>query len=51
MATKPKKTKKPDDFASVARRLECDPDMEKFDENLRKIARAKVVRGEGHGGK
>jgi hypothetical protein len=35
-----KKTK-PDDFASVAARLECDPDLKKFDAKLAKIAKAK----------
>ena len=37
------KSKKPetgDDFVAVARRLECDPDMDKFDAKLRKIAKA-----------
>lgn len=29
-----------DDFASVARRLECDEDKERFEEKLGKIARA-----------
>ncbi len=32
---------KPDDFASVAARLECDPDLKKFDAELKKIAKAK----------
>lgn len=31
-----------DDFESVARRLECDPDLKKFDAQLRKIAKARV---------
>jgi hypothetical protein len=36
----PTKQKNPDDFESVAKRLECDPDMEKFDAKLKKIAKA-----------
>jgi len=31
----------PDDFVSVARRLECDEDKSRFEEALRKIVRAK----------
>jgi len=34
------RSKSKDDFESVARRLECDPDLKKFDAKLRKIARA-----------
>ena len=30
-----------DDFVSVARRLECDEDKERFEKNLGKIARVK----------
>jgi len=30
-----------DDFASVAARLECDPDLKKFDAKLAKIAKTK----------
>jgi hypothetical protein len=30
-----------DDFASVARRLECDKDKERFEATLAKIAKAK----------
>jgi hypothetical protein len=41
MASKVKSKKKPDDFASVAARLECDPDLKKFDAKLGKIAKAK----------
>lgn len=37
---------KTDDFESVAKRLECDTDMDKFKEKLGKIARAKVKIGE-----
>ena len=37
-AKQAKKKKNPDDFASVAARLECDPDLNKVDEKLRKIA-------------
>lgn len=40
-AKQAKKKKNPDDFASVAARLECDPDLKKFDEKLAKIAKAK----------
>lgn len=32
--------KKPDDFESVAARLECDQDLAKFDAKLRRIAKA-----------
>lgn len=48
--TKKKPTKAPsrqlppaprDSFEETARRLECDPDMDKFDRKLRKIAKAK----------
>lgn len=37
---KPSK-RKPDDFASVAARLECDPDLKAFDAKMGKIAKAK----------
>lgn len=30
-----------DDFASVAKRLECDENLERFDATLKKIAKAK----------
>ena len=33
--------KKPDDFESVARRLECDEDLDKFEAKLSKIAKVK----------
>ena len=33
---------KPDDFKSVARRLECDEDKERFEAKLGKIAKAKT---------
>jgi hypothetical protein len=36
---KPKDRK--DDFATVAKRLECDPDLKAFDKKLGKIAKAK----------
>ena len=32
---------KAQDFESVAKRLGCDPDLKKFDDQLRKIAKAK----------
>jgi hypothetical protein len=32
---------KPDDFVSVARRLECDEDKRRFEAKLAKIAKAK----------
>jgi len=35
------KPKRDDSFASVAARLECDPDLKKFDAKLAKIAKAK----------
>jgi hypothetical protein len=44
----PNKQSRPDDFASVAKRLGCDPDMAKFDAKLKKIAKAK---GKGHAGR
>ena len=34
----------PQDFASVAVRLECDPDLKKFDAKLGKIAKAKPAK-------
>lgn len=41
-----------DDFESVARRLECDPDLKKFDDQLRKIAKAKgPATGSAKGGR
>jgi hypothetical protein len=36
-----KRAIKPDDFKSVARRLECDEDKERFEKALSKIAHAK----------
>jgi hypothetical protein len=33
-----------DDFASVAKRLGCDPDLSKFDAKLKKIAKAKSAK-------
>ena len=39
--TKHKDSTKKDDFESVAKRLECDPDLKKFDAKLKKIAKAK----------
>lgn len=41
LATKKPSAKKPDDFASVARRLECDDDKAAFEKKLGKIAKAK----------
>ncbi len=43
---KPKKKteRPPDDFASVAHRLECDEDKERFEAKLGKIAEAKSGR-------
>lgn len=38
-----KKVSKPDDFESVARRLECDDDKARFEASLGKIAKAKPV--------
>ncbi|MBV8800535.1 MAG: hypothetical protein JO208_12105 [Alphaproteobacteria bacterium] len=38
---KRKSQTKADDFESVAKRLGCDPDMDKFLKKLGKIARAK----------
>ena len=32
-----------DDFASVAKRLECDEDKERFEKNLGKIARSAAI--------
>jgi hypothetical protein len=32
---------KTDDFVSVAKRIECDPDLKAFDAKLKKIAKAK----------
>lgn len=43
MASKNKfKKELPQDFASVAKRLECDPDLAAFDAKLKKIAKAKT---------
>lgn len=45
MARKPrtKSAKKPDDFESVAKRLECDEDKGRFEAKLGKIAKAKPI--------
>jgi hypothetical protein len=40
------KDKARDDFASVAARLGCDPDLKKFDAKLKKIANIKRKRTE-----
>jgi hypothetical protein len=40
-----KPEKKPDDFESVARRLECDEDKGRFEKKLGKIARANIKKG------
>jgi len=40
---KPKR--QPDDFVSVARRLECDEDKGRFEKKLGKIAKASPSRG------
>jgi hypothetical protein len=37
-----KNSSRDDSFESVAKRLECDPDLKKFDAQLRKIAKAKL---------
>ncbi len=42
-AKKKKNIERKDDFASVAARLECDPDLKKFDAKLAKIAKAKIL--------
>jgi hypothetical protein len=39
---KSKVVAKSDDFQSVARRLECGTDMDKFDAKLKKIAQTKA---------
>lgn len=39
--------KNTDDFVSVARRLECDEDKERFETKLRKIARQKPKASSG----
>ena len=41
MKKKPKPDPNKDSFAAVAARLECDPDLKKFDKKLGKIAKAK----------
>lgn len=41
MKKKSKKEKSPDDFESIAKRLECDDDKETFEKKLGKIAKAK----------
>jgi hypothetical protein len=38
------KAKLPDDFLSVARRLECDENKERFEKGLAKIAKASAPR-------
>ena len=45
----PSTTQRKDDFASVARRLECDQDMEAFDAKLKNIARATRPPDTSHG--
>jgi hypothetical protein len=41
---RPKKVKRlPDDFVSVARRLECDEDKERFEKKLGKIAKTRLA--------
>jgi hypothetical protein len=40
--TRKRSKKRKDDFESVAKRLECDPDLDKFDAKLRKIAKVKT---------
>jgi hypothetical protein len=42
-AAKPIRSK--DSFEAVAKRLECDPDLKKFDAKLKKIAKAKPPKG------
>jgi hypothetical protein len=42
-----KKSKRDDSFEAVAKRLECDPDLKKFDDRLRKIAKAKTKEKSG----
>ncbi len=42
MKKKPKADPNKDSFASVAARLECDPDLKKFDKKLGKIAKANL---------
>ena len=39
---KPDKPKRADDFESVAKRLECDDDKERFEAKLGKLAKAKA---------
>jgi hypothetical protein len=43
VARKSRRARKPlpQDFSSVAARLECDPDLKKFDARLKKIAKVK----------
>lgn len=43
----PKVKKLPDDFESVARRLGCDEDKERFETRLGKIAKVKAKRKHG----
>lgn len=43
-ARSPRRKPHKDDFEAVARRLECDPDLKKFDVQLRKIAKAKPAK-------
>jgi hypothetical protein len=47
--TKPKRNaaaRPPDDFTSVARRLECDEDKDRFEAGLAKIAKATMLDGQ-----
>ena len=38
------KPRKADDFESVAKRLECDEDKERFEKKLGKLAKAKTAK-------
>jgi hypothetical protein len=38
-----RKSPNPDDFASVAKRLECDEDKAVFEKKLGKIAKTKII--------
>jgi hypothetical protein len=45
--TRPRKRPRDDSFEAVAKRLECDPDMDKFLKKMGKIARAKPPKRSG----
>ena len=45
LTQKRKKPKQPQDFESVARRLECDEDKERFEKKLGKIAKSRSDSG------